>query len=213
MLAIHMDHPYFGDPRMKQLYGRRVSRQSLEGIATCERTGDFFGEPEKAKIPQLYSFYGVAESVAALVTCTRVTAETGVTYISDGTRFYYLSATQELFNNGIVAWQISERNNVKLVVNRLEQWTRKRDVSRAVLHSVRTSSIRLRRTTHDSKNSATRAVTFAKLPAWIMSASNPSFHISKRRSCTLTSVSHKEIFIKRWRSTFTSTTTSAYRPN
>lgn len=167
----------------------------------------------KAKTPQLYSLCGVPESAAASVPCTRATAETGVTYISDGTRFYYLSATQELFNNEIVAWQISERNDVKLVLNTLEQWTRKRDVSRAVLHSVRASSIRLRRTTHDSKNSASRAVTLAKLPAWIMSASNPSFRISKRRSCTLTSVSHKEIFIKRWSSTFTSTTTSAYRPS
>ncbi|MDN8588159.1 hypothetical protein Q0V21_05180 [Paenibacillus sp. 11B] len=105
-------------------------------MATYERTGDFFGEPEKAKTPQLYPLCGVPESAAASVPCTRATAETGVTYISDGTRFYYLSAIQELFNNEIVAWQISERNDVKLVLNTLERWTRKRDVSRAVLHSV-----------------------------------------------------------------------------
>ncbi len=60
---------------------------------------------------------------------------TDITYISDGTRFYYLSAIQDLFNNEIVAWQISERNDVKLVLDTVEQWTRKRDVSRAVLHS------------------------------------------------------------------------------
>ncbi|MFK4437714.1 IS3 family transposase [Paenibacillus sp. RC21] len=60
---------------------------------------------------------------------------TDITYISDGTHFYYLSAIQDLFNNEIVAWQISDRNDVKLVLDTVEQWTRKRDVSEAVLHS------------------------------------------------------------------------------
>ncbi len=35
----------------------------------------------------------------------------------------------------IVAWQLSERNDVKLVMDTVEQWTRKRDVSEAVLLS------------------------------------------------------------------------------
>jgi putative transposase len=60
---------------------------------------------------------------------------TDITYISDGTRFYYLLAIQDLFNNEIVAWKISDRNDVKLVLETVNQWTRKRDVSEAVLHS------------------------------------------------------------------------------
>ncbi|MHC2210323.1 DDE-type integrase/transposase/recombinase [Paenibacillus sp. PvR098] len=46
---------------------------------------------------------------------------TDITYISDGTRFYYLSAIQDLFNNEIVAWQLSERNDVQLVLDTLEK--------------------------------------------------------------------------------------------
>ncbi|BBH24616.1 transposase [Paenibacillus baekrokdamisoli] len=60
---------------------------------------------------------------------------TDITYISDGTNFHYLSVIQDLFNNEIVAWQLYERNDVQLVLDTVEQWTRKRDVSEAVLHS------------------------------------------------------------------------------
>lgn len=60
---------------------------------------------------------------------------TDITYISDGTRFYYLSAIQDLFNNEIVAWKLSERNDVKLVLDTIDQWTKKKDVAEAVLHS------------------------------------------------------------------------------
>jgi len=60
---------------------------------------------------------------------------TDITYISDGTNFHYLSVIQDLFNNEIVAWQLSDRNDVGLVLDTVAQWTRKRDVSKAVLHS------------------------------------------------------------------------------
>ena len=49
---------------------------------------------------------------------------TDITYISDGTRFYYLSSIQDLFNNEIVAWQFAEREDVKLVLDTIEQWIR-----------------------------------------------------------------------------------------
>lgn len=35
---------------------------------------------------------------------------TDIAYISDGTPFHYLSIIQELFNNEIVAWQLSDRS-------------------------------------------------------------------------------------------------------
>jgi putative transposase len=34
-----------------------------------------------------------------------------------------------------MAWELSRRNDVKLVLDTIDQWTRKRDVSEAVLHS------------------------------------------------------------------------------
>ncbi len=60
---------------------------------------------------------------------------TDITYISDGTNFHYLSVIQDLFKNEVVAWQLSSRNDVQLVLDTVEEWTRKRDVSEAVLHS------------------------------------------------------------------------------
>ncbi len=41
---------------------------------------------------------------------------TNITYISDGTDFHYLSVIQDIFNNEIEAWQLSERNDVKTCV-------------------------------------------------------------------------------------------------
>ncbi|WP_375143052.1 IS3 family transposase [Paenibacillus sp. D2_2] len=60
---------------------------------------------------------------------------TDITYISDGKKFYYLSVIQDLFNNEIVAWNLSERNDVELVLDTVKEWAKKRDVSEAVLHS------------------------------------------------------------------------------
>ncbi|WP_234405512.1 hypothetical protein [Paenibacillus sp. IHBB 10380] len=42
--------------------------------------------------------------------------------ISDGTRFYYLSAIQDLFNNEIVAWQISSYRNGLISVQEKETY-------------------------------------------------------------------------------------------
>jgi hypothetical protein len=45
---------------------------------------------------------------------------------------------------------LSERNDVQFVLDTITQWTRKRDVSEAVLHSDQGFQYtRLRRTTHD----------------------------------------------------------------
>ncbi|WP_329610129.1 IS3 family transposase [Pseudalkalibacillus berkeleyi] len=60
---------------------------------------------------------------------------TDITYVSDGERFYYLSVIQDLFNNEIVGWQLSNRNDLELVLNTVALWTKKKDVAEAVLHS------------------------------------------------------------------------------
>lgn len=48
-----------------------------------------------------------------------------ITYISDGENFHYLSVIQDLFNNEIVAWKLSRRNDSQLVLDTIEQWTKK----------------------------------------------------------------------------------------
>lgn len=50
-------------------------------------------------------------------------SETGYRYyvLPFNGRFFYLSAIQDLFNNEIVAYQISERNDLKLVLDTLDK--------------------------------------------------------------------------------------------
>nr|WP_262380699.1 IS3 family transposase [Bacillus infantis] len=60
---------------------------------------------------------------------------TDITFVSVGEEFYYLSVIQDLFNNEIVSWELSKRNDLELVLNTVEKWTKKKDVAEAVLHS------------------------------------------------------------------------------
>ncbi len=45
---------------------------------------------------------------------------TDITYVRAGEQFYYLSVIQDLYNNEIVAWHLSIRNDLKLVMQTLE---------------------------------------------------------------------------------------------
>ncbi len=60
---------------------------------------------------------------------------TNITYVSDGSEFYYLSVIQDLFNNEIVSWELTRRNDLELVLSTVEKWTMKKDAAEAVLHS------------------------------------------------------------------------------
>ncbi|MBN3523688.1 IS3 family transposase [Paenibacillus apiarius] len=138
MMAIHFAHPYFGYPRMMTALweaGYRVNHKkvwrlmkelSIQSVIRKKRKRSS-STPSVVYPNRLKRQFHAVGPQQKLVT--------DITYISDGTRFYYLSAIQDLFNNEIVAWQLSERNDVKLVLDTIEQWTRKRDVSEAVLHS------------------------------------------------------------------------------
>lgn len=44
---------------------------------------------------------------------------TDITYIRVGDDFVYQSAVLDLYNNEIVAWELSERNDLKLVLDTL----------------------------------------------------------------------------------------------
>jgi putative transposase len=60
---------------------------------------------------------------------------TDITYVRVEDTFAYLSAVLDLYNNEIVAWELSERNNLKLVLNTLKQLERKLFSKNALLHS------------------------------------------------------------------------------
>ncbi|WP_210436952.1 DDE-type integrase/transposase/recombinase [Paenibacillus xylanexedens] len=42
---------------------------------------------------------------------------TDITYVQIGHEFAYLCVVMELYNNEIMAWELSERNDLKLVTN------------------------------------------------------------------------------------------------
>lgn len=60
---------------------------------------------------------------------------TDITYIPIGDRFYYLSVIQDLYNNEIIAWKLSSRNDLKLVMDTLFTLSKQRDVYGSTLHS------------------------------------------------------------------------------
>lgn len=60
---------------------------------------------------------------------------TDITYVPFQNRFYYLSVIQDIYNNEIIAWKISTRNDIKLVLDTLEEASKKRDMQGTILHS------------------------------------------------------------------------------
>ncbi|WP_372486589.1 DDE-type integrase/transposase/recombinase [Brevibacillus laterosporus] len=54
---------------------------------------------------------------------------------SKGERFVYLSGIQDFFNNEIVAWYLSERNDLALVTKTLDMLSEKTDFNGILLHS------------------------------------------------------------------------------
>lgn len=62
---------------------------------------------------------------------------TDITYLPIQGRFYYLSAIIDLFNNEVIAYRISKRNNVRLVLDTVKAAIKKREVNGVLLHSDR----------------------------------------------------------------------------
>jgi transposase InsO family protein len=60
---------------------------------------------------------------------------TDVTYLIFNGKRLYLSVIQDLYNNEIVSYQISERNDLKLVLDTVKKATKKREVTGLLLHS------------------------------------------------------------------------------
>ncbi|MEC2709728.1 IS3 family transposase [Bacillus thuringiensis] len=62
---------------------------------------------------------------------------TDITYLTFNTKRIYLSVILDLYNNEVVAYQMSEYNNLKLVTDTVNKALRKRKVHETVLHSDR----------------------------------------------------------------------------
>jgi len=60
---------------------------------------------------------------------------TDITYLIFNGQKLYLSAIKDLYNNEIVAYHISPRNDIKLVLDTLKKAIKKRNVNRLLLHS------------------------------------------------------------------------------
>lgn len=60
---------------------------------------------------------------------------TDITYVYAGSRRYYLSVIQDLFNNEILTYHLSDQNDTNLVLRTLDKAIKKGDVSDVLLHS------------------------------------------------------------------------------
>ncbi|PFA69404.1 IS3 family transposase [Bacillus cereus] len=58
-----------------------------------------------------------------------------ITYLRFQEGFRYLSVVQDIYNNEVVSWKISRRNDNELVLDRIEMLAQKRDVRGTILHS------------------------------------------------------------------------------
>lgn len=124
MLAIHRLHPYYGYKRMRtalrregllinQKKVRRLMRE-LEIRSVIRKKRPFAGRKPSVIFENVLAREFTAEQpIQKLVT--------DITYVRVGDNFVYLSAILDLFNNEIIAWEVSARNDLKLVLDTVRQ--------------------------------------------------------------------------------------------
>ncbi|MCY9376708.1 IS3 family transposase [Bacillus sp. T17B1] len=138
IMAIHHSRPFYGYPRItialkregfwinhKRVY-RLMKEMNIQSIIRKKRR--YFGRQAPVVLPNRLNREFQTNRPNHLYV-------TDITYIACGQRFYYLSAVQDLYNNEIVAWKLSKRNNLELVMKTVESMTAQRDVQGAILHS------------------------------------------------------------------------------
>lgn len=138
MMSIHQRYPFYGYPRMgialreegihinhKKVY-RLMKELDIQSVIRKKRP--FFGKKPSVIYPNVLN-----RNFKALKPNEKYV--TDITYIQVGDTFYYLSVIIDLYNNEIVAWSISKRNDIELVLNTINHLTQKRDVYGAILHS------------------------------------------------------------------------------
>lgn len=138
MIGVHLLNPEFGYPRMTDSLkenGYRINHKKVYRLMKEMKIQSIIRKKRKrhGKTPSVIYPNRLQRKFRA--TGPNQKMVTDITYVSDGKQFYYLSVIQDLFNNEIVSWQLSKRNDLELVLNTVTQWARKKDVAEAVLHS------------------------------------------------------------------------------
>ncbi len=134
ILSIHKQYPYFGYQRMKTALRRKglimnhkkIRRLMKElGVSSViRRKRKYYGKKGSTIFKNV-----LARNFESLKPLHKLV--TDITYVRIGNEFVYLSAVMDLFNNEIVAWKLSRRNDYILVKETVEQLRCKG----AVLHS------------------------------------------------------------------------------
>jgi putative transposase len=124
ILAIHRLHPYYGYIRMRtalqregllinQKKVRRLMRE-LEIRSVIRKKRPFAGRKPSVIFENVLAREFTAEQPAQKLV-------TDITYVRVGDDFIYLSAIQDLYNNEIIAWEVSTRNDLQLVLDTVRQ--------------------------------------------------------------------------------------------
>jgi putative transposase len=138
IVAIHLKYPFFGYPRMEialrkeglTVNHKRVYRlmKELNIQSTIRRKRRYYSRKASIVQPNRVERHFKVDQPNRLFV-------TDITYIALMDKFYFLSAVQDLFNNEVVAWKVSRRNDLQLVMDTVDELTKKRDVQEAILHS------------------------------------------------------------------------------
>lgn len=124
ILGIHRLRPYFGYKHMRTALGkeglvvnhkkvRRLMRE-LQIRSVIRKKRPFTGrKPSVLFRNVLNREFSATAPVQKLVT--------DITYVRIGHDFAYLSVVMDLYNNEIVAWELSERNDLKLVTDTVKK--------------------------------------------------------------------------------------------
>lgn len=138
IMAIHRVHPYFGYLRVtialrregfyvnhKRVY-RLMKALGIRSVIRKKRR--FYGKQVSIVNPnRLERKFQANAPLQKLVT--------DITYLRAGERFFYLSAIQDLYNNEVVSWSLSERNDIALVNKTLDQLSVQAELKGTILHS------------------------------------------------------------------------------
>lgn len=138
IIAIHKIHPYYGYKRITRALCREGIKVNHKRVRRLMRELGI-----KSIIRRKRPFYGKRGSVIFSNVLNReFQAEkpyqklvTDITYIRVGDSFRYLSAVLDLFNNEIVAWELSARNDLDLVLKTMKQLEDKPFMEDSLIHS------------------------------------------------------------------------------
>ncbi|MEH7513584.1 IS3 family transposase, partial [Gottfriedia acidiceleris] len=128
--AIHAIRPYYGYPRVTDrlrdegllINHKKVYRimKELEIKSVIRKKRKYYGKEASNSYPNLLNRQFKQD-------LPNVAFATDITYIKVRDKFYYLSVIQDLYNNEIVSWKCSSRNDLKLVIETVKDLCKKRN--------------------------------------------------------------------------------------